>query len=43
MIAYVDDYWLMMLLTLAVIPMLLLIRPPKASAAPVPVDHAAME
>jgi DHA2 family multidrug resistance protein len=43
MIAYVDDYWLMMLLTLAVIPMLLLIRPPKASAAPAQIDHAALE
>jgi DHA2 family multidrug resistance protein len=43
MIAYVDDYWLMMLLTLAVIPMLILIRPPKASSGPVQVDHAAME
>jgi DHA2 family multidrug resistance protein len=43
MIAYVDDYRLMMLLTLAVIPMLLLIRPPKAAAAPAQVDHAALE
>lgn len=43
MIAYVDDYWLMMLLTIAVIPMLMLIRPPKATAGPVQVDHAAME
>jgi DHA2 family multidrug resistance protein len=43
MIAYVDDYWLMLLLTLAVIPMLLLIRPPKASAAPAQIDHAALE
>ena len=43
MIAYVDDYRLMMLLTMAVIPMLLLIRPPKASAAPAQVDHAALE
>ncbi len=42
MIAYVNDYWLMMLLTLAVIPTLLLIRPPKASA-PAPVDHAALD
>ncbi len=42
MIAYVNDYWLMMLLTLAVIPMLLLIRPPKA-ATPAPVDHAALD
>jgi DHA2 family multidrug resistance protein len=43
MIAYVDDYWLMMMLTVAVIPMLLLIRPPKASTAPAQVDHAALE
>jgi DHA2 family multidrug resistance protein len=43
MIAYVDDYWLMLLLTAGVIPLLLLIRPPKASAGPVQVDHAAME
>ena len=42
MIAYVNDYWLMMLLTLAVIPMLLLIRPPK-TATPAPVDHAALD
>jgi DHA2 family multidrug resistance protein len=43
MIAYVDDYWLMLILTAGVIPLLLLIRPPKASAGPVQVDHAAME
>ncbi|MBW8897759.1 MAG: DHA2 family efflux MFS transporter permease subunit [Massilia sp.] len=43
MIAYVDDYRLMMLLTMAVIPMLLLIRPPRAAAAPAQVDHAALE
>jgi DHA2 family multidrug resistance protein len=43
MIAYVDDYWLMMLLTVAVIPMLMLIRPPKAGSGPAQVDHAAME
>jgi MFS transporter, DHA2 family, multidrug resistance protein len=41
MIAYVDDYWLMMLMTAAVIPLLLLIRPSKS--APAAVDHAAME
>jgi DHA2 family multidrug resistance protein len=40
MIAYVDDYWLMMILTAAVIPMLLLIRPPKANAAPAPAEAA---
>ena len=43
MIAYVDDYRLMLLLTLTVIPMLLLIRPPKAAAAPAQIDHAALE
>jgi DHA2 family multidrug resistance protein len=43
MIAYVDDYWLMMMLTAAVIPLLLLIRPPKAQAGPAPVDHAALD
>jgi DHA2 family multidrug resistance protein len=47
MIAYVDDFWLMMVLTLLVIPLLLLIRPPPKPAAaparaPAP-DHAAME
>jgi DHA2 family multidrug resistance protein len=30
-------------MTVAVIPMLLLIRPPKAAAAPAQVDHAALE
>jgi MFS transporter, DHA2 family, multidrug resistance protein len=43
MISYVDDYWLMMLLTCAVIPMLILIRPPKRSAEPAHIDHAALE
>jgi DHA2 family multidrug resistance protein len=42
MIAYVDDYWLMMILTLAVIPLLLLVRKPK-SDAPAPIDHAALD
>jgi DHA2 family multidrug resistance protein len=31
MIAYVDDYWLMMILTFAVIPLLLLVRKPKGA------------
>jgi DHA2 family multidrug resistance protein len=43
MIAYVDDYWLMLLLCAAVIPLLILIRPPKPSAGPVQVDHAALD
>src|SRR5471032_3423882 len=42
MIAYVDDFWLMMIMTLLVLPLLLLIRPPKKNA-PVEIDHAAME
>ncbi len=28
MIAYIDDFWLMLILTVAVIPLLILIRPP---------------
>ena len=42
MIAYLDDFWLMLILTLAVIPLLLLIRPPK-KGVPLVIDHAAME
>ena len=34
MIAYIDDFWLMLFLTLAVLPLLLLIRPPKRDQAP---------
>jgi MFS transporter, DHA2 family, multidrug resistance protein len=33
MIGYIDDFWLMMILTLLVTPMLLLIRPPSRGAA----------
>jgi DHA2 family multidrug resistance protein len=43
MIAYVDDYWLMMILTLGVIPLLLLVRSARRGAAPPAVDHAALE
>jgi DHA2 family multidrug resistance protein len=45
MIAYVDDYWLMMILTLAVIPLLLFVRAPAktAAAAPSAPDHTAFE
>jgi DHA2 family multidrug resistance protein len=32
MIAYIDDFWLMLLLTVLVMPLLLLIRPPRSSA-----------
>ena len=32
MIAYVDDFWLMMIATLCVIPLLLLIKPPAKTA-----------
>jgi DHA2 family multidrug resistance protein len=42
MIAYVDDFYLMMLLTVLVLPLLVLIRPPRRDA-PVAVDHAALE
>jgi DHA2 family multidrug resistance protein len=33
MIAYIDDFWLMLFLTVLVIPLLLLIRPPRRTAA----------
>lgn len=42
MIAYLDDFWLMMWLTILVLPLLLLIKPPKKNA-PVIIDHAAMD
>jgi len=34
MIAYIDDFWLMLFLTLAVTPLLLLVRPPATRGAP---------
>jgi DHA2 family multidrug resistance protein len=42
MIAYIDDFWLMLILTLMVIPLLLLIRPAKRNV-PVVIDHTAIE
>jgi DHA2 family multidrug resistance protein len=42
MIAYVDDFWLMLILTVLVIPLLLLVKAPQKNA-PVAVDHAALE
>lgn len=42
MIAYVDDFWLMLILTLAVLPLLLLIKPP-AKGNKMEIDHAAMD
>lgn len=42
MIAYLDDFWLMLLLTLLVIPLLLLIRPPKKNIT-LSIDHAALD
>jgi len=42
MIAYVDDFRLMLLMTLAIIPLLLLIRPPRKNL-PLEVEYAAME
>jgi DHA2 family multidrug resistance protein len=42
-IAFLNDFWLMMILTLAAIPLLLMFRRPNRNAAPVPaaaaVDH----
>jgi MFS transporter, DHA2 family, multidrug resistance protein len=43
MIAYIDDFWLMLFLTLAVIPLLLLVRPPKAVKASDLDAHPAMD
>jgi DHA2 family multidrug resistance protein len=43
MIAYIDDFWLMLFLTLAVTPLLLLIRPPSRTAAPATDAHAVMD
>jgi MFS transporter, DHA2 family, multidrug resistance protein len=43
MIAYIDDFWLMLFLTLAVTPLLLLIRPPGRTTAPAPDAHAVMD
>jgi len=42
MLAYIDDFWMMFLVTLAIIPLLLLIRPPKAKPD-ASANHAAME
>ena len=42
MLAYIDDFWMMFLVTLAIIPLLLLIRPPRAQPDP-SANHAAME
>ena len=43
MIAYIDDFWLMLFLTLAVTPLLLLIRPPSRKTAPAADAHAVMD
>jgi len=39
MIAYIDDFWLMMIVTLAAIPLALLLRKPKAMPAGAPAAH----
>jgi MFS transporter, DHA2 family, multidrug resistance protein len=43
MIAYIDDFWLMLFLTLAVTPLLLLIRPPAHTKAVAADAHAVMD
>ncbi len=43
MIAYIDDFWLMLFLTVAVIPFLFLIRPPQKSRADDADAHAVMD
>ena len=42
MIAYIDDFWLMLFLTLLVVPLLLLIRPPRGDIG-VPNPNALMD
>lgn len=42
MVAYIDDFWLMFIVTLAIIPLLVLIRPPRAKPD-LSANHAAME
>ncbi len=43
MLAYIDDFWLMLILTLAVIPLLLLIRPPGGPKVSKLEAHAAID
>jgi DHA2 family multidrug resistance protein len=43
MIAYIDDFWLMLILTVAVLPLLLLIRPPARSGSAEIEGHAVMD
>jgi MFS transporter, DHA2 family, multidrug resistance protein len=43
MLSYIDDFWLMLFLTLTVIPLLLLIRPPGTAKASELEAHAAMD
>ena len=43
MIAYIDDFWLMLFLTVAVTPLLLLIRPPRRSAGGQADAHTVMD
>jgi DHA2 family multidrug resistance protein len=43
MMAYIDDFWLMLFLTLAVTPLLFLIRPPGRQAAAAVDTHAVVE
>lgn len=42
LIGYIDDFWLMFIMTIAVIPLLFLIRAPKKNAGVSP-EHAVME
>jgi len=43
MIAYIDDFWLMLFLTVLVIPLLLLIRPPRRTDEPGVASQAVMD
>jgi DHA2 family multidrug resistance protein len=43
MIGYIDDFVLMLMLTLAVMPLILLIQPPRAAGRPAADPHAVMD
>jgi DHA2 family multidrug resistance protein len=41
-VAYIDDFYFMLITTVLTLPLLLLVRPP-AKRAPAPAQHVAME
>jgi MFS transporter, DHA2 family, multidrug resistance protein len=43
MLSYLDDFWMMMLLSLAVVPLILMMRGPKKAARPMTDEEKAIE